>query len=162
MVGGRNRNHATLQRQGESTAEMAIAATGPITMERKFPRVSSGTLKVECRIRPRHVTVEVNSPGASVMKMYLRDSRHEGSWAMRWHYPWAWPLIGGNTVPRFYVIDGAGNKRKGLESTDILMESRTWYTVAAVLSFRNKTWEFWVDGKQFDAQVNLGRSQMKW
>ena len=162
MAGGQNQNHVTLQMQGGSTTEMAIAAIGPTTIERRFPRVSSGTLKVECRVRPRHVTVEVNSPGASVMKVYLRDSRREGSWTMRWHYPWAWPLIGGNTVPRFYVIDGGGNKRKGLEFTDMLMESRTWYTVAAVLNFQNKTWEFWVDGRQFDSHINLGRSQMKW
>jgi len=81
---------------------------------------------------------------------------------MRWHFPWAWPAIGGNTVPRFYVVDGGGGKRKGLEYTDILIQSNKWYTVASVLDCDNHTWEFWVDGQKFDPHFNVGRSQMKW
>jgi hypothetical protein len=154
--------NARTQAETVSTGEMAIATAGSITIERRFPGVSSGNLKVEYRVRPQHVTIEVNSPGASVMKFYLSDSQQEGSWTMRWHYPWAWPAIGGNTVPRFYVADGGGGKRKGLEYTDILIESKTWYTVATVLDCDNKTWEFWVDGQKFDTQVNLGRPGMRW
>ena len=81
---------------------------------------------------------------------------------MRWHFPWAWPAIGGNTVPRFYVVDGGGGKRKGLEYTDILMEPNTWYKVATVLNLDNKTWEFWVDDRKFDTQINLNRPNMGW
>jgi len=154
--------NARIQAEIVSTGEMAIAGAGTVTIERRFPGVSSGKLKVEYRVRPRFVTIEVNSPEASVMKMYLSDSQREGSWTMRWHYPWAWPAIGGNTVPRFYIADGSGRKRKGLEYTDILIESKTWYTVATVLDCDNKTWEFWVDGQKFDTQVNLGRPAMSW
>lgn len=153
---------ALLQSTVKSTGEMAIAASDVVVMERRFPAVSSGELKVEFRVRPRHVTVEVNSPGASVMKVYLHASDRAGSWTMRWHYPWAWPGIGGNTVPRFYVIDGRGSKRKGLEYTDILIESKTWYTVSTLLDLDRKTWEFRVNGEKFDSQVNLGRTQMRW
>lgn len=162
MAGEQDPENARLQTEVTSTGEMALATTDGITIERQFPPVSSGTLKVEWRVRPRHVTIEVNSPGASTMKTYLFDSQVEGSWTMRWHYAWAWPAIGGNTVPRFYVVDGGGNKRKGLEFTDILIESKTWYTVATVLNLDDKTWQFWVDGQKFDTEVNLGRPEMRW
>lgn len=159
---GDNPANARLQTKVKSTGELAIATVGSIMIERQFPRVTSGRLKVEYRVRPKHVTVEVNSPGASVMKTYLYDSRRQDSWTMRWHFPWAWPAIGGNTVPRFYVTDGAGQKRKGLEFTDLLMKSKTWYRVATILDLDRKTWEFWVDGKKFDTNVNLKRSEMRW
>ena len=96
------------------------------------------------------------------MKTYLYDSRKPGSWTMRWHFPWAWPEIGGNTVPRFYVTDGGGRKRKGLEFTDLLIESETWYRVATVLDLERATWEFHIDGRKFDTQANLGRSELLW
>ena len=161
-IEGQNPDHAILQKRVKSTGQLAIAATGPIIIERRFPGVSSGTLKAEFRVRPKHVTIEVNSPTASVMKTYLWDSQQSDSWTMRWHFPWAWPAIGGNTVPRFYVIDGRGRKRKGLEYTDMLIQSKTWYTVASVLDCDDQTWEFRVDGQKFDPQINLGRSQMRW
>jgi len=162
MASEQDPENARLQTLVKSTGEMAIATAESITIERQFPRVGSGTLKVEYRVRPKHVTVEVNSPGASTIKTYLYDSQREASWTMRWHYAWAWPAIGGNTVPRFYVVDGRGSKRKGLEYTDILIESKTWYTVATVLNLDDKTWQFWVDGQKFDTQVNLGRADMRW
>lgn len=159
---GQNPDNAKLQVQVKSTGQMAIDATGLIIIERRFPGVSSGILKAEFRVRPKDVSIEVNNPTASVMKTYLWDSRKSGSWTMRWHFPWAWPAIGGNTVPRFYVVDGGGGKRKGLEYTDILIQSNKWYTVASVLDCDNHTWEFWVDGQKFDPHFNVGRSQMKW
>lgn len=162
MIQEKTQGRTRLQPVIKSTGEFAIEATDVIVLERRFPAVSSGKLKVEYRLRPRYVTVEVHAPGASGMKTYLRDSRVEGSWTMRWHYPWAWPAIGGNTVPRFYVIDGRGSKRKGLEYTDILMRSERWYTVATVLNLDDKSWEFWVDGQKFDSGVHLGRSTMRW
>ena len=53
------------------------------------------------------------------------DANQDGSWAFRRRHPYAWPEVGGNTFPRFYVIDGRGQKRKGLEYTDMEVEAGT-------------------------------------
>jgi len=53
------------------------------------------------------------------------DANQDGSWAFRRRHPCAWPEVGGNTFPRCCVIAGGGQKRKGLEYTDMEVEAGT-------------------------------------
>lgn len=129
--------------EGDMSLEMA--ATG--ALERHFPRVSSGTLHIEIYVRLQKATVDIEDADASVLKVYAADD--EDNWAFRWHYPFAWPEVGANVYPRFYVIDGLGKKRKGIEPTDVRAEPDRWYRTAAILDFSARTWAFWVDETKF-------------
>jgi len=141
---------------------MALMTTATCAVERHFPRVSSGILSLEMAVRSENPTVTLDDPESSVLKVYAADASQDGSWAFRWHHPYAWPEVGGNTYPRFYVIDGRGQKRKGLEYTDIEVEAGRWYRVDAVLNLDARTWQFWVDGVQFDAAAQLGHEMAWW
>jgi len=167
--------------------DMALVSTATAVIERSFPPVSSGRLKIEMAVRLENPNIGVthhnvffdpaydellaelrkqiptlglNHPSDSVLKVYAADSANR--WAFRWHCPYAWPEAGGNAFPRFYVIDGKGSKRKGLEPTDFAIEADTWYRVAAVLHFEPRHWEFFVDGVKFDAPGKFGRDMAWW
>ena len=147
--------------QSDVTAEgdMALEMAGPGALERRFPALSAGVVKIEMHVRPETVTVDITDEKASVLKVYAADENN--NWAVRWHYPFAWPEVGGNVYPRFYVIDGKGTKKKGIEPTDVRVEAGTWYKVAAVLDVGAKTWQFSVDDVQLDAMGKFGR-EMEW
>ena len=142
--------------EGDMALEMAAAGA----LERSFPKVASGILSIEMHVRLEKATVDVEDGRASVLKVYAADE--ENNWAFRWHYPFAWPEVGGNTYPRFYVIDGLGKKRKGLEYTDIRVEPVTWYKTAVVLNLGTKIWEFWVDDVKLDAVKAFGHEMAWW
>ena len=175
--------------QGQTVrrGDMALEATGTCIIERQFPEVSSGVLSIEMDVMAENTTIGVthhnvffdpvyndmlgelrekcptlglNHPLDSVLKVYA--SGGDNRWAFRWHYPYAWPEVGGNTLPRFYVIDGEGTRRKGLEPTDFRIEDKTWYTVEAALDFAAHAWRFQVDGVAFDAQGKFGREMAWW
>ena len=142
--------------------DMALMTMATCAIERYFPGISSGILTLELVIRSEHPTVTIDAPDSSVLKVYATDADQAGGWAFRWHHPYAWPEVGGNTFPRFYVIDGRGRKRKGLEYTDMRVEAGIWYKVGAVLNLDTQTWQFWVDGVQFDALGVLGHEMTWW
>jgi len=142
--------------------DMALVTMGTGVLERHFPAVSSGILKIQIHVRLENPTIVINQPNDSVLKVYASDADKPGGWAFRWHYPYAWPEVGGNTVPRFYVADGSGAKRKGLWPTDFYIEADTWYKVDAVLNFDNRTWEFWVDDVKLDAVGKFGHELSWW
>ena len=141
---------------------MALMTTATCAIERHFPETSSGILAIEMVVRSECPTVTIDDPESSVLKVYAGNADQDGSWAFRWHHPYAWPEVGGNTFPRFYVIDGRGQKRKGLEYTDIEVEAGTWYRVDAVLNLDVQTWQFRVDGAPFDAVEKLGHEMAWW
>jgi len=150
------------QRDVVFEGDMALEMSMGTVIDRHFPPVSSGVLKIEMYVRPDTVTVDIKHPKACVIKVYASDADKAGGWAFRWHYPFAWPEVGGNTYPRFYVIDGKGKKRKGLEHTDFRIEAGKWYKVAAVLHFATKTWEFWVNDTKYDYPKLFGREMSWW
>lgn len=182
-AGGDSDDRSRVVTQPDVTAEgdLALVTTGTAAIERCFPAVSSGILTLGMCVRvenpdiglthhrtvleipdPRlkalleeHYTLGLNHPRDSVLKVYAMD--REGQLALRWHYPYAWPEVGGNTYPRFYVLDAKGEKRKGLEATDFRVESDTWYEVAAALDLDARTWEFRVDDVKFDYPAKCGR-----
>lgn len=94
--------------------DMALEMASSGAIEIVFPSVSSRILTIDMHVRPERVTVDIDDPSASVIKVYAADDND--AWAFRWHYPFAWPWVGGNTYPRFYVIDGPG---KNIKYTDI-------------------------------------------
>lgn len=175
--------------QGDVALEgdMALVSTGTGAIERSFPPVSSGRLEIETVVRFENSdigvthhnvffdpvydellgdlranipTLGLNHPRDSVLKVYAADSANR--WAFRWHAPYAWPEVGGNAFPRFYVIDGEGSRRKGIEPTDFAVLDDTWYRVTAVLHFAPRRWEFFVDGVKFDAPGKFGREMAWW
>jgi len=159
---GGKKEHAITQKQIRATGEMAVATTGGIGIVRHFPDVKSGILKIEFRVRFEYPTAEVNHPKSSVLKVYIWDKDRHRSFVLRWHTPYAWPEIGGNTIPRFYVTDANCRKRKGLEYTDLLALPHKWHKVATVLELDKKTYQLWVDDVKFDTQRNLGRGDLAW
>ena len=147
---------SAIKNEGDMALEMASSGV----LERHFPSVSSGVLSIELDARLQKATIDIEDSEASVLKVYAADNND--AWAFRWHYPFAWPEVGGNIYPRFYVIDGSGSKRKGLEYTDFAVTSNQWYRVAAVLDFTTRTWEFWVDGVKLDYVARFGREMSWW
>ena len=151
--------------QSEIASEGAMGARFDtwLMVEREFPRVTSGILKIEMSIRGDEVSHGVFDAACSMIKFYVFEARDKGrNCALRWHFPFAWPGVGGNDIPQFYVIDGAGRKRKGLEFTGIEFEAGRWYKTTTVLNLDKKTWEFWVDGQKFDAPRILGHEMTWW
>ncbi len=175
--------------QGDIALEgnTALESTGTAAIERSFPTITSGRLEIEMVVRFEHTNIGVthhnvffdpaydrllgdlrtkiptlglDHPLDSVLKVYAADS--DNRWAFRWYAPYAWPEIGGNAYPRFYVIDGEGSRRKGIEPTDFAVHDDTWYRVAAVLHFTPRRWELFVDGVKFDAPGKLGREMAWW
>ena len=141
---------------GDLALEMGSAAA----LERSFPPVSCGILKIEMSVRLQKATIDIEDSNASVLKVYAGD--REDNWACRWHYPFAWPEVGGNIYPRFYVIDGLGKKRKGIEYTEVRAQPERWYRTAAILNFASRTWEYWVDGVRVDPAQHAGRAMAWW
>lgn len=177
---------ALTQDQTVRKGDMALEATGTRIIERHFSDVSSGVLSIEMTVMAENTNIGVthhnvffdpayddrlgalreadhtlglNHPLDSVMKAYASDGGCQ--WAFRWHYPYAWPEVGGNTYPRFYVMDGQGTKRRGLEATDFRIEDNTWYNVTTILDFTTQTWQFQVDGVAFEPPGKPGRA-MAW
>ena len=155
-----NEKDVFTQRDVTVEGDMALEMAWPGALERQFPSVSSGILRIEMRVRPEKTTIDITDAKASVLKVYATDDEHHS--AFRWHYPFAWPEVGGNTYPRFYVIDGKGKKRKGLEYTDVRVDAGTWYKVAAVVNLDTKTWQFWVDDVELDAVKAFGHEMAWW
>jgi len=156
----------------------------PGTIERHLPDITSGILKIEMRIRlEKKPTVDnlhwdskyakkpyipagenyrliKSNRKLSCLKVYAANENNR--WAYRWHYPFAWWEIDGNSVPQFYICEGRGSKKKGMEYTGFTVTSGRWYTVTTVLNFGTKTWEFWVDGTKFDYPTRFGREMAWW
>ena len=142
-----------ITQEGDMALEMASSGA----IERGFPSISSGILRIDTHVRPDKVTVDINDSTASVIKVYAAN--HNDAWAFRWHYPFAWPEVGGNTFPRFYVVDGPG---KNLMFTDVPVAADQWYKVSAVLDFDTRKWELLVDDVKFDAVGQLGHELGWW
>ena len=142
------------------TGGNALEMGAPGALERDFPPVVDGTLRIELRVRLEKTGIDITDAETSVLKVYAGDA--VDNWAYRWHYPFAWPEVGGNVFPRFYVIDSLGTRRKGLEPTPFEALPDRWYETAAILHMAAKTWEFWVDGVSFDAPEQLGHEMVWW
>ena len=151
---------AVAQEQVKHTGGMAVALSHGAALSRNFPDVRSGILQIDLHIRFAYVASTIYGGKSSGIKVYVGDKDKGHSFAWRWHAPAAWPEIGGNTIPRFYVMDRSGRKRKGLEYTNFMVVPYQWHKVTTVTDLDDHTWQFWVDGVKFDTQMDLGRAEM--
>ena len=147
--------HLIVQKKVKATGDMALAMTGPVIFFRRFPDVSSGVIKIDCRVRFRYPTVEVNHPDSSVIKVYLYNKDATHSFAWRWHTPYAWPRAGGNTMPRFYV------GKTGGDYTNFGIQPHRWYKVTTVSNLDARTWQFLVDDVPYDPAAYQGRGPLR-
>ena len=95
-----------LQHIVSSTGDGALEMAAPGALERDFPPIERGILRIELRVQLEKAGIDIADAETSVLKVYAGDA--DDNWAFRWHYPFAWPEVGGNVFPRFYVIDGRG------------------------------------------------------
>jgi len=187
FIPGRAGTEADLFAQGQTKTEgdMALEMAKQGTIERHFLPVASGILEIEMRLRfeqePSVDNLDTSSKYAQVpyipaetgyqlfidpskisgIKAYVADENNQ--WAYRWHSPFAWWEVGGNyEMPRFYVCEGKGAKKKGMEYTDFRARANHWYKIVTVMDFATKTWQFWVDDVKFDYPDRHGREMAWW
>ena len=149
-----------LQHIVSSTGDGALEMAAPGALERDFPPIERGILRIELRVQLEKAGIDIADEETSVLKVYAGDA--DDNWAFRWHYPFAWPEVGGNVFPRFYVIDGRGTRRKGLEPTLVETLPKRWYEIVTILHLATRTWEFRVDKTPFDARNLLGHELTWW
>ncbi|MFH1615234.1 MAG: sialidase family protein [Planctomycetota bacterium] len=169
----------------KADGDMALELARPGTIERHFPPIDSGILEIEMRLymeqensvdnldttnkhakipyikatEPYELFIDPNK--ISGIKAYVSGDDNE--WAYRWHCPFAWWETGGNyEMPRFYVCEGKGKKKKGMEYTDFRADSGQWYKIVTILDFATKTWQFWIDDVKFDYPARFGREMAWW
>ena len=173
------------QSKNKIEGDMALETAKPGTLERNFSPISSGIVEIEMRLKmekqgkvdnlytdikyakkpyvnaTKDHRLYIDANETSTIKFYAADEKNR--WIFRWHYPFAWWQIGGNyDKPQFYVIDGKGSKKKGMEFTNITAKANHWYKIVSVLDCDTKKWQFWVDGVKFDYPARFNREMSWW
>ena len=157
FVPGRTGTEDDLFAQSKVKAEgdMGLNMAKPGTLERLFPPVSSGILEVEIsqRFEQDNSVKNLDTTNKHAKKPYIVAQEHyqlfidpnkasrlktyvgwQTAWAYRIHAPFAWWEIDGNyEMPRFYVIEGKGKKKRGMEYTDFEARGNRWYKVVTIL-----------------------------